>query len=168
MPDSDICIAEYFVFGWLHPAHAPNNRFLISCVYLLLLLFCFLFSPPYFSLCSVEALREILLNIYMEQHRETDALLWILKKRWKCKLKGESANIALEENQTWRKKAFCYLLPFAQVEKCTAREMERRNREENREENAPLWHTFLYIFPVTNTWTYTKIQKPQGKAFYTL
>lgn len=58
LPDSDVCIADFvfsfsFLFGWLQSAHSPNNRFLISCVYLPLLLFFFflllLISPH----CSV-------------------------------------------------------------------------------------------------------------------
>lgn len=44
---------EYLVFGWLHPAPAPNNRLLIRCVNLPLLLFCFLQAPPHFCYCSV-------------------------------------------------------------------------------------------------------------------
>lgn len=47
-PDSDVCIAEYFVFGWLR----SNNRLLIRCVNLPLLLFCFLSAPSFFY-CSV-------------------------------------------------------------------------------------------------------------------
>lgn len=45
----EVCITKYFVFGYLHPAHAPNNRLLIKCVNLPLLLFCLLSAPPYFS-----------------------------------------------------------------------------------------------------------------------
>lgn len=52
----------YFLLGWLFPAHATNNRLLISSVYLLLLLFCFsellLDSPNILSWLGVGSLAE--------------------------------------------------------------------------------------------------------------